>query len=201
MERAAKWRGDPRASSKREFERVLRCLKPSKKDVFFDLGCGYGGPCIWIAPKVKLAIGIENHYYRYLHAKRDVKKSGSTNIRILWNDIDRISFRDATIFYSVIYVGFGIIRKIQKQARRGARIVLYGLPPYPLKSEKLFGSYHRLVTPLERVEDEEEFARIYLGGRKPSMKKLIQSLDRDQARDLKREIENVDSNWYSLARR
>lgn len=198
LERAAKWRGDPRASSKKEFTKVLSYLAPNKKDVFFDLGCGYGGPSIWIAPRVRMSVGIENHYYRYLRAKREAEKSGLPNVRILWDDIEEVSFRDATILYSVIYVGFGVIRKIQKQTRRGTQTVLYGPPPYPLRSEKLFGSFHRLVTPFERVDDGDEFAKICLGGRNPSMKKLLKSLDRDQARDLKREIEEADSNWESL---
>jgi len=40
MERAAKWRGNPNASDKKEFFRLLDILKPSKEDVFYDLGCG-----------------------------------------------------------------------------------------------------------------------------------------------------------------
>jgi hypothetical protein len=178
----------------------VRYLRPSKKDVFFDLGCGYGGPCIWIAPKVKLSVGIESHYFRYLHAKRDAEKSGLKNIRILWDDIERISYKEATILYSVIYIGFSVIEKMQRETRRGSQVVLYGLPPFPLKFEKLFGSFYRLSTPFERVEDEDEFAQIYLGGKKATMRKLLRSLDREQARDLRREIREADANWNSLTR-
>jgi hypothetical protein len=167
--------------------------------VFFDLGCGYGGPCIWIAPKVRMSIGIESHYHRYLHAERDAEKSGLPNIRIVWDDMERVSYRDATILYSVIYVGFNIIRKIQRQTKPGSQIVLYGLPPFPLRSEKLFGSFYRLVTPFERVRDEDEFAQIYLGRRNATMKELLRSLDREQARDLRREIKDAESNWDSIA--
>jgi SAM-dependent methyltransferase len=198
LERAAKWRGDPRASTRREFLRVLNYVSPSKRDVFYDLGCGYAGPCIWIAPRVRQAIGIENHYYRYLHARRDVAGSGSTNVKIVWDDIGRISFRDATILYSVIYVGFDIIKKIHRQTRRGSQTVLYGIPPYPLKSEKLFGEFYRLVTPFERVQDEDEFARLYLARKNATMKKLIATFDREQARNLRREIREADVNWNSL---
>ncbi len=200
MERAARWRGDPRASDRQEFLRAVRYIKPSKKDVFFDLGCGYGGPCIWIAPKVKLSVGIEDHYFRYLHARRDVEKSGLENIRILWDDVERVSYRKATILYSVIYIGFGVIEKIQRETRTGSEVVLYGLPPFPLKFEKLFDSFCRLTTPFERVEDEDEFARIYLGRKKATMKKLLRLLDREQARDLRREIREADVNWNSLIR-
>jgi hypothetical protein len=196
--RAAAWRGSPRASSKREFDRVLGYLNPSKGDVFYDLGCGYGGPCIWAAPKVKLAVGVEDHYYRYLRAKREVEKSGFSNIKILWDDIESVSYRNATILYSVIYVGFGVIKKIHRESKQRSKVVLYGLPPYPLKSEHLFGHFHRLVTPFEKVKDEEEYVLNYLGGKYSSMRKLMRSLDREQVRDLKAEIEYSDENWKSL---
>lgn len=198
MERAAKWRGSPTASSKREFTRLISCLRPSRKDVFFDLGCGYGSPCIWIAPKVKLSVGIENHYYRYLRAKREAERSGFKNIRILWKDIDDVSYNDASLIYSVIYVGFSTMHKIQTQTKPGTRVILYGVPPYPLRSKKLFGSFHLFRTPFERVSDEEEFARSYLGRRKATLSDLMRSLDREQARDLRREIEDADSNWLML---
>jgi len=198
LERAAKWRGNPAASDKREFSRVLEALKPSKEDVFFDLGCGYGNPCIWIAPRVKMSVGIESHYYRYLRAKKEVEKSGLSNIRIMWNDIESVSYRNATILYSVIYVGFSVMKKIQKQTAPGTRVVLYGVPPYPLKTRKLFDSFHIMRTPFERVKNEDEFAQIYVGRKSSGMKDLIKSLDREQASDLKQEIEDVEENWESL---
>ena len=198
LERAADWRGNPIASNKREFLRVLEKLRPSKEDVFFDLGCGYAQPCVWIAPKVKLAVGIENHYYRYMRAKRETEKSGFPNIRILWDDIERVSYRNATILYSVIYVGFSIMKKIQRQSASGTRVVLYGVPPYPLRTRKLFGRFHIMTTPFERVGDGDEFARIYLGRKRSQMKDLIKSLDREQAADLKWEMRTAEENWDSL---
>jgi SAM-dependent methyltransferase len=199
LERAAKWRGDPRASSRREFLRLLNEIKPSKKDVFFDLGCGYAGPCIWIAPKVRQSVGIEDHYYRYLYAKREVSKSGLLNVRILWADIEKVPYREATILYSVIYVGFSVLEKIQKETVRGTQTILYGLPPFPLKSEKLFGSFYRLKTPFGRVEDEDEYARHYTGRKNATMKKLLRSLDHEQAKDLRREIKEAELNWHMMA--
>jgi hypothetical protein len=198
LERAAKWRGDPRASSRREFLRLMSEIRPSKNDVFFDLGCGYGGPCIWIAPKVRRSVGIEDHYYRYLHAQRQVVKSGLRNVQILWDDIEKVSYRDATILYSVIYVGFMVLEKIQKETATGTQTILYGLPPFPLKSQKLFGSFFRLKTPFERVEDEDEYARHYSGRTNMTMKKLLGSLDREQAKDLRREIKEAELNWQML---
>jgi len=199
--REAEWRGSPRATMRSEFMRLLGVLHPSKNtDVFYDLGCGYARPCIWIALKVKLAVGIENHYYRYQRALKEVEKAGFTNIKILREDINEASYHDMTIAYSVISIGFEVIARIQKQAKPGAVIVLYGLPPYPIKSEKLFGKYFRMRTPLTRVKDEDEFARIFLGRKGATLKDLYSKLDHDEVKDLKREIRQADSNWIKLRR-
>jgi hypothetical protein len=195
MERAAEWRGNPRATSKREFSYLLRQIRPSKNDVFFDLGCGYGGPCIWIAPKVKRVFGIEDHYFRYLHAKREVENSGFHNIKIIWNDISKVSYHDATILYSVISIGFELMKKIQRQTKAGTLVVLYGLTPYPIKSQRLFGDFYSMTTPFERVKDQDEFARIYLDRKRATMSELLKSIDSEQRRDLKREIKDANANW------
>lgn len=200
MTREAEWRGSPRATTRREFDHLLRLLKPSRNDdVFYDLGCGYASPCIWIAPRVKRSVGIEDHYYRYVSAKKEVAKSGFANIEIRNEDIDESNYRDLTIGYSVISIGFGVVARIQNQAKPGAVIVLYGLPPYPIKSEKLFGMYFRMKTPISRVNDEDEFARISLGKKHSAIQDLYKKLDeKDEIRDLKREIREADSNWKKL---
>ena len=198
MRRDADWRGSPRATTRSEFMRLLEILKPSGSDVFYDLGCGYARPCIWIAPKVKLAVGIEDHYYRYLRAKKEVKKSGFSNVQILNEDIGDATYHGATIVYSVISIGFEIISKIQTEAERGTRIVVYGLPPFPIRSETLFGRYSMMRTPLRRVSDVDEFARIHLKKKKAAIKDLFEILEDDEKRDLKREIRNAERNWAML---
>ena len=102
------------------------------------------------------------------------------------------------MFYSVIYVGFSVLKKIQRQTAPGTEVVLYGLPPYPLKSEKLFGDFHRLVTPFDRVESEDDFARLYPGRKHPTMSKLLKTQDRERLKDLKLEIKRSEVNWKSL---
>jgi len=198
MRKEAEWRGSPTATSRREFNRLLKIIRPRNDDVFYDLGCGYGGPCIWIAPKVKMAIGIEDHYYRYLRAKREVKNSGEQNVIIIRGDILDQSYHDATIVFSVISVGFQMVSRIQNQAKPGTTIILYGLPPYPIKTKKLFQGYVIMKTPIERVSNEDEFARTVLESKNAKIEDLMETLDKDQKRDLKREIEDAEYNWKSL---
>ncbi len=199
MRKDADWRGSPTATSRREFNRLLSIINPSKSDVFYDLGCGYGRPCIWISPKVKMSIGIEDHYYRYLRARAAVAKSKLDNVIIIRGDIMDQSYHDATIVFSVISVGFQMIKKIQEQAKLGTRIILYGLPPYPIKTKTLFSEYVLMKTPVERVSDVDEFARKALQSEKATIQDLMDTLDEDQKRDLKREIRASEHNWKSLS--
>ena len=75
--------------------------------------------------------------------------------------------------------------------------MLYGLPPYPIRSRRLFGDFYAMTTPFERVNDEDEFARIHLGRKRTTMRELLKSIDAEQRRDLKREIKDADANWES----
>src|SRR5579864_7960789 len=106
MRRDADWRGSPTATSRREFNRLVSLIAPSGNDIFYDLGCGYGRPCIWISPFVKMAIGIEDHYYRYLRARAEVAKSRRNNVIIIRGDIIDQTYQDATLVFSVLSVGF-----------------------------------------------------------------------------------------------
>jgi len=133
-----------------------------------------------------------------LRAKREVESSGLHNITIIWNDISKVSYRDATILYSVISIGFEIMKKIQRQTKTGTLVVLYGLTPYPIKSHRLFGEFYSMTTPFERVKDQDEFARIYLGRKRATMPELLKSIDAEQRRDLKREIKDAEANWDKM---
>ena len=102
-----------------------------------------------------------------------MEHSGLNNVSIIWNDINRVSYRNATILYSVITIGFEGIKKIQREAKTGALVVLYGLPPFPVRSRRLFAEFYAMRTPFERVADEDEFARIHLGRKKATIKGLL----------------------------
>src|SRR5713226_3666818 len=64
--------------SNRYIRKILRLAQASRRDVFYDLGCGRGQLCI-IAVKefgVKRAVGIEMHRGRAVKARRVVKTLG-----------------------------------------------------------------------------------------------------------------------------
>jgi SAM-dependent methyltransferase len=180
--RAEAWRGSPTATDREEFNELMTYLRPNRNgDVFYDLGCGYANPCVWIAPKVKLAVGLENHDYRFRRAQSNAKKSKLDNVKILKADIERATYRDATIIHSVISLNLGMFRKLRHEPRRGAVVALAYCPLFPIKSEKV-GHYFVMKTPFESVDSEKEYARIFTGRADATMEDVYDRLPR---RDVK----------------
>jgi hypothetical protein len=46
MSRIAKWRGKPNATTYPEALQIFELANLSKKDIFYDVGCGHGWVCI-----------------------------------------------------------------------------------------------------------------------------------------------------------
>ena len=157
MGRATYWCGSPEATKKREFLRLVEHLRPSSsEDVFFDLGCGFGNPCIWIADWVKCAVGFETYIPRYRRARIRAEKSRLTNASILRKNFERASFREATIIYSTLGIIWRTIKRINKECKQGSRLILF-YEPFPIKSLKLHDSFIMTVL-LDRFVDENHFA-------------------------------------------
>lgn len=199
MRKSAAWRGSPTATTKKEFESLLKRIKLSKsKDVFYDLGCGYGRVCIWVAPKVKLAIGYENHSDRFNIARRDVEKSGYKNIIIRNRDFFFASYKKATVIYSIVDVGLHIMARINRQAKVGTRVIQYRRPNYPLKARLISGNYFLMKTPFKRVRNEDEYAKIILGRNEAKIEDLYKKSGREERNYLKKEIREAEKAWKKL---
>ncbi|MGI0091449.1 MAG: hypothetical protein ACREBS_07050 [Nitrososphaerales archaeon] len=174
-------------------------MKPSKKsDVFYDLGCGYGRVCIWSAHRVKLSVGFENHYDRYRRAKWAVESSGLKNVEIRYANFSHASYKNATIVYSMLGLVLYDLARINRQSKNGTILIQYWRPNYPVKARRVSGNYFMMKTPLKRVKDEDEFARMVLGRKKAGIEDLNRKLTREDRISLKREIHESDSEWKRL---
>ncbi len=156
--------------------------------------------CIWISPHVKRAVGFETHYDRYKRAKVAVERSGAKNVEIKYADFSRASFRKATVIYSIVDIGLGVMSKINRESARGTKVIQYLRPNYPLMGTKLFGDYFLLKTPFKRARDEDEYARAILGRESASMKDLARKLGGRDMKHLKKEIEDSKASWNRLFR-
>jgi SAM-dependent methyltransferase len=199
LRKSAAWRGSPTATTKREFSALLREINLSKdRDIFYDLGCGYGRVCIWAAPKVELSIGYENHHDRFKVAEREVKKSGLKNIEMRNRDFFFASYKRATVVYSMVDVGLQVMARINRQSKAGTRVIQYRRPNYPLKAKWISGNYFLMETPFKRVKNPDEFAKILLDRANATIQHLNNHLDKEERNYLKREVRESDEVWEEL---
>lgn len=196
MARADSWRGSPEVTRKTEFAHLVDHLRPSpKKDVFFDLGCGYGNLCVWIADRVERAVGFETYFPRYRRARQRVEKSGKSNVTILRRNFDRVSFKDATIIFSTLGIVWKTLERIQSECKKGTRLILC-YEPYPIKAKK-FEDYYIVKVPFSRFNDETEFARICFNV--GSIRQVYRKMnDRTTIHLLKWDISHAESNWRRI---
>jgi hypothetical protein len=166
--------------------------------VFYDLGCGYALPCIWIADRVGAAVGIENFAPRYRRALVNVRKSGKSNVRIIKKSFQNVNLTDATIVHCVILLGLKEYKKIQSETPSNARLVLCYPPMFPIKAVRK-GSYYLIKLPYRRVKSEQEYATI-ITGRKNSTIRDVKALFRSRvdSRSLKWQLSHSNYIWSKL---
>lgn len=195
---------DPKATSRTSFYRLLDFLKPTKKDIFYDLGCGYGNLCLWISPLVKCAIGIENYTPYYDEAVRRTLSCKYPNIKIIKQNFEKTFLNDATIIYSTNLELTDFIG-MKNRVKDGTCIIVPILPPpYPIKSKKV-GSFFIMKTPFERVRDENEFACICVGRNDVTAEQMYSWMkhhfERSVESNTRWQIQRGNSLWNRMCRK
>jgi SAM-dependent methyltransferase len=117
--------------SNRHIRKLLRLARATKRDVFYDLGCGRGQLCV-VAVKefgVKKAVGIELHTGRAEKAAAHIEKLGlSDRIEIRNEDFMDSNLHDATIAYCGHYEVEEDVAHFESELRVGSRFVSLFLP-------------------------------------------------------------------------
>ncbi len=117
--------------SNRHIRKLLRLARATKRDVFYDLGCGRGQLCVIAVAEfgVKRAVGIELHSGRAEKAAAYVEKLGlSDRIEIRNEDFMESHLRDATIAYCGHYETEEDVSHFERELRVGSRFVTLFLP-------------------------------------------------------------------------
>jgi len=154
------WRGSPTATSYDEAIQVFELAKLTERDVFCDLGCGYGRVCIWAALRCKSAIGIESHPIRFRRAKKNVERKALQNVQIIKARFENVTLPTKNlVMYSTIDLGLEQIVAWQRKAKRNfrIRIVTLGPPPIPVKPLASKGKFYLTRFPYSKVRTGDEW--------------------------------------------
>src|ERR1700674_2821379 len=109
--------------SNRHIRKLLTLARATKRDVFYDLGCGRGQLCVVAVTEfgVKRAVGIEMHPGRAKKAAAEVEKLGlSDRIEIRNEDYMDSDLQDATIAYCGHYEDEGDVLHFEKALHSGS---------------------------------------------------------------------------------
>ena len=177
-------RGDPNATKNPTARMIFKLAKLSKKDIFYDLGCGHGSVCIWAAQICKLARGIESSLEFVDEAKWKVEKCGMTNVEIIHGDFEKRRFTDADVLYCIRELDLSNFEAwSRRKKKRNLRIVTLGPPPVPIKPTATRRAYCLTSFPYERAKSVDEWYRAVLGTNHMSWKELRKKYKIDLSRE------------------
>jgi predicted RNA methylase len=172
-------RGPPNLTTPSETRKMLRLANANKNDIFYDLGCGHGRVCIYAAEKVKKAVGIEDHYYTYKEAVRQVRRSEVWDwIIIRYSNIDTAKFGDATIVYACLKEEPRDREHYERILKKGCRLVTREIPLIGVKPNKIDYPFYLMIIPFKYAEDIEDWARSILRTKKATPQRLYRKLRR-----------------------
>lgn len=169
-------------TSNRHIRKLLTLAKASKRDVFYDLGCGRGQLCV-VAVKefgVRKAVGIEMHAGRAAKARAYVDKLGlSDRIEIRNEDFEDSDIGDATIAYCGHYEAEGDVERYGSELSPGSRFVTLFLPFVGVIPNAADYPFYVMEVPFKLTRNEPLWISKVLF-RKASEKEFFIELDSDR---------------------
>jgi len=113
-------------TSKHKRAIALKMLELNKKDIFYDLGAGFGSMLIEASPKVKKAIGIEIDPIRFLIAYLRIKIKKIKNAKIIFGNLFNVPLNDSTKIFAFLSkeANEKLGEKINKEFKREKIIIV-----------------------------------------------------------------------------
>ena len=168
--------------SNRHIRKLLRLARASKKDVFYDLGCGRGQLCVVAVSEfgVRKAVGIELHKGRATKAAELIRRLGLSDRIEIWNeDYMESDLHEATIAYCGHTEAEEDVPFFERELRRGSRFVSLFLPFVGVVPSGVDYPFYVMDVPFIRTRDASLWISKVLS-RRASVHQLYQELDTDR---------------------
>ena len=168
--------------SNRHIRKLLRLARATKRDVFYDLGCGRGQLCVIAVSEfgVRKAVGIELHRGRAAKAAEHIRGLG-LSVRIeIWNeDYMESDLHEATIVYCGHMEAEEDVPYFEQELRRGSRFVSLFLPFVGVVPSGVDYPFYLMDVPFNKTRDVSLWISKALS-RRASVDQLYQELDTDR---------------------
>jgi SAM-dependent methyltransferase len=168
--------------SNRHIRKLLTLARATKKDTFYDLGCGRGQLCVVAVTEfgVKKAVGIEMHVGRARKAAEHVERLGlSDRIEIRNEDFADSDISDATIVYCGHYEVEGDVARFEEELGQGSRLVTLFLPLLGVVPTSADYPFYSMELPFRKTQDVSLWISRVLF-RKATVEEMYRELDTDR---------------------
>ena len=197
--------GNPILFPNPEIRKMLKLANVNEKDVFFDLGCGWGQNLIIALTefKVNQAIGFEHNTERSKivnHRLQRLKKIGIDQSRykvcegdfddLLADKIKGIKISEATVIFYGLTTSKSFLNKMKKRLKNGCRLICYYnclFPEIMPEKDRIDFPFYVHIFPFKETTSKEKWLSTIIGkkistlrkGKKPSIKELWDELRHD----------------------
>jgi SAM-dependent methyltransferase len=168
--------------SNRHIRKLLTLARATKRDVFYDLGCGRGQLCVVAVTEfgVKKAVGIEMHAGRAEKAAARIEKLGlSDRIEIRNEDFIDSDIHEATIAYCGHYELEEDVQHFQRELKGGSRVVTLFLPYVGVIPRAADYPFYVMEVPFRQTRDVSLWVSKVLF-RSATVEELYRELDTDR---------------------
>jgi hypothetical protein len=168
--------------SNRHIRKLLTLARATKRDVFYDFGCGRGQLCVVAVTEfgVKRAVGIEMHAGRARKAAEHVERLGlSDRIEIRNEDFMDSDIGDATVAYCGHYELEGDVERFEKELPVGSRLVTLFLPFVGVVPTAADYPFYSMELPFKKTQDVSLWISKVLF-RKATVEEMYRELDTDR---------------------
>jgi len=193
-------KGYPILFTNQEIRKMLGLANAGPRDVFYDLGSGWGQNLIVALTEfgVKRAIGIERDRERYHVSQERLDRRRISNVqgsvvqekfeRVLSGRNKNFKLSDATIVFYGLSTDKRTLDGIERHLKKGSRLVYYYQCLFPeIMPDRVDYPFYVSVAPFRRPRSQYEWLtaivrkeRSSLGkGKKPSSRELWEELSHD----------------------
>lgn len=157
------------AQSNRNIRRLLHLAQASKKDVFYDLGCGRGQLCIIaVSDGVRHAVGIERLKSRAKKAEQRVRHLGlSRQIEIRNEDFYDSDLYEATIAYNGLMEDFESLQFYEQSLKRECRLVTLSMPLVGVMPNSQDYPFYLMKIPFRKARSVSQWVQTVLSQKMP----------------------------------
>ena len=160
----------------------MRLARASRRDVFFDLGCGKGKLCVVAVREfgVRKAVGIELHRGRAAKAAEYVRELGLSDRIEIWNeDYMESDVGEATIAYCGHNETEEDVPHFERELGAGSRFVSLFLPFVGVVPTAVDYPFYLMKLPFRKTRDASRWTSHVLT-KKATPDELFKELDRDR---------------------